>query len=106
DEDPLPQDVVARVAGDVEARDPGDRPEPERDGRRRRAEQQPIEPTEQAELLDGGAAARPRGRSRTGSRVLDHQSECTAPITGAPTLKKCSKTLRAAGAAAVPPWPP
>ena len=50
---------------------------------------------------------RRRRRCLDGVDVLGHQSVFPmSPIAGAFVLKCCSNTSSAAGAAAVPPWPP
>ena len=90
-------------------RDAGDRPEPERDERARGGEENPVQPGDERPLLR--ARERPRSAAAPsgldGVDVLDHQSVFPmSPIAGAFVLKCCSNTLSAAGAAAVPPWPP
>src|SRR5205823_6637662 len=105
-EDPLPDDVVARAPWHVEPRDPVDRPEPEPDAGRGTGEEEPVEPPKETELLRRRPPALPRRRPCPRARVLQHQSEWIGPTTGAFVLKKCSNTFSAAGAAAVPPWPP
>ena len=77
--DRLPDDVVALVALDVEARDPGDRPEPVGDERRDREQQEPVEPADEADDVDVLASARrePRGG------VVNH-STTTAWTPGPP----------------------
>ena len=93
-------------AADVVLRDPVDRPEPVADDAREREHQHPVEPAQhaaEAERLHLSAIAQP---ARPGVDRLDrHQSEACWVVV-AVFLKYCSKTRRAAGAAAVPPWPP
>ena len=102
--DRLPGHVVVGVAGDVEAGDPADRPQPVGHERARGEEQQPVEPAHDrpdVEEADGRRAKR-RGPV-TG---LDDQSTFTRGWMAAVLWKYCSKTRRAAGAAAEEPWPP
>ena len=106
--DSLTDDEVALVSGHVEARDARDDPEPVADERRCRREQNPVETPKERDRRGLGSArtcriARLRGFDQSSHR---HQSVSTTIAGGASTPKKRSKTLRAAGAAALEPWPP
>ena len=103
--DDLPVEVVARVAGDVEPRHAGDPPEPDGDEPGDAGEQHPVERAEDAD--EGRALGAPVAQPcPLGSGVLEHQSEWIGPSWWALTWKNSEKTCSAAGAAAVPPWPP
>ena len=103
--DALAEHVVVRVAGDVVPRDPGDRPEPVAERRGDRGEQHPVEPADRG--ADRRAVVAPV-RDAAGALVegLDHQSVFPVCAAGALRPNQCSNTRSAAGAAAVPPWPP
>src|SRR5207237_8189006 len=100
----LADDEVVRARRVVAARDSRDRPEAVRDDRADRCQQHPVDPAHERARVLGRAPARPPLDSGT-SRVLD-QSVSTVPCCAAVVLKYFSKTRSAAGAAAVPPWPP
>ena len=102
-EDALADEVVVRVAGDVVARDPGDGPQTDADEGADRAQQEPVEvarrPRESVPLLTDA--------NPDPGDVLDHQSVAPGSANCADlTWKNCWNTCSAAGAAAVPPWPP
>src|SRR2546421_10338305 len=103
-EDRLARHVVARAAGHVVPRDAGDRPEPVCDQAADRHDEYPVEAARERRRLGAGGPTGTGGGAVAG--VLDHQSECTAPCCVAWRPKYCSNTFSAAGAAAVPPWPP
>ena len=100
--DRLARDVVARIAGDVEAGDAGHRPQPVADERGRGEEEHEVEPAHERGEVDRVAAE----RDSLASGVDDHQSVLTRVWVSAFTPKNFSKTRSAAGAAAVDPWPP
>ena len=99
--DRLPDDEVVLVPRNVEARDARDHPEPVRDQRERRPEEDPVEAAHEGERM---RLAPPAGDldPRT-LRDLDHQSVSRRTVDGDFTPKYRSKTRRAAGAAAVEP---
>ena len=100
--DPLPDDVVVGIAGHVEARDPGYRPEAVADEGRRCEQEHEIEPPHHGHETGGV----PPRRDASTSCVGDHRSVSTRICDFALTPKNFSKTRSAAGAAAVEPWPP
>ena len=65
---PLPHEVVARVAGDVVARDPVDRPEPDADERGDGSEQQPVEVARTRRRAPSRSLAHGRRRATAGCR--------------------------------------
>ena len=94
-------------AADVVPRDPVDRREPVADDARRARTSAPSRAGAARRRAPSASASRrlrsPRALVSTAS--IAHQSERVLG-RGAVFLKYFSKTLRAAGAAAVPPWPP
>src|SRR5204863_4560031 len=97
------REVVVRIRGHVVPRDAGDRPQPVRDERGNRADQHPVEPSDERRDIRRFASARAAGCS---GGVIDHQSEWIAPCWAACLWKNSSNTFSAAGAAASPPCPP
>ena len=95
---------VVRIARDIEPRDSTDRPEPVRDECEHGKEQEPIQTSHDAADIDSAEDARLQ-RSGSLSRSGD-QSVVTRTWVPPLTPKNCSNTRRAAGAAAVEPWPP
>ncbi len=104
DGETLPDDLVARVPRDVEARDPGDNPEAVADERSGSSHEDPVQAAqerEQRRLRATGGSAKPWA-GVLGD--LDHQSvSTTAGGAAVLTPKKLSNTLSAAGAAAAEP---
>ena len=79
------------------------KPTSRRDGR----DQHPVEPPDErgdGDRLLPPAGAEPLGRALTASITISRV--IPGPRLGALMPKYCSKTRSAAGAAAVPPWPP
>ena len=101
---------VLLVTRDVEARDAPDDPQAVADEPRCRGEQDPVEAPEERDESRLGAAREGLGAARLGDldhgRIARHQSVSTKVACGASTLKNRSKTLSAAGAAALEPCPP
>ena len=101
DRDHLPHHEVVRVPGDVEARDPADRPEPVADEGDHGEQEQPVEPAQdQAHVEDAERTATAAPRAVP---CLGDQSTFTTAVDGAFWLKYFSKTRSAAGAAADEP---
>src|SRR5207244_9595452 len=100
----LSHEVVVRISCDVVARDSRDRPQAVRNKERDKPDQQPVEPANERRDVGGLAPSRPS--STPGDVVDGHQSEWTGPVVDTCVWKNSSKTWSAAGAAAVPPWPP
>src|SRR6266566_3075213 len=96
--------VVVRVERDVVARDPLDRPEA---GRHNAADGEEEDPVDLADDVGERKPFAPHaGLFRAAVLEDGHQSEWIGPVVAAFVWKYCSKTFSAAGAAAVPPWPP
>src|SRR5439155_301172 len=111
DEEQRPGEGVERLPGQgrparVVRGDAVDRPEAVRDDADVSEQQEPVEPAQP--LGDADRLCLPAGAEAARALVdcLErHQSEAWLVIV-ADVWKYCSNTFRAAGAAAVPPWPP
>ena len=99
--DRLPHDEVVRVARDVEARDPCDRPEPVADEGAGREQEDEIEPADERAEVDGVARAQ---RDPLASGVDDHRAfliSRSSPGSGSrPSRRRTSR--RPAGRRAQP----
>src|SRR5579859_245870 len=100
----LAVEVVGRVVRHRELRHPGDTPEADEHERAHARQEDPVDGAHDAEEMRSLALVAQTRSLRSG--VLEHQSEWMSPCWADGTWKKCAKTRSAAGAAAVPPWPP
>ena len=96
----MPDEVVVRISDDVVPRHGREHPEPVRDEAADGCEEQVVEMANEARNFAGLSP----------SMALDdagrHQSEFTGTTGVSGTSKYFASSFMAAGAAAVPPWPP
>ena len=104
DGDRLPHDVVVGIARDVEARDPRHRPQPVGDERCRRERAAPSRGAAGGSASSPAAPARDSVRCRVPASTINPSSR---PRWAHPSRRRTARSRAcAAGAAAVPPWPP
>ncbi len=88
------------------AGDPVDRPQAVPDDADEREHEQPVEPAQDAAEPHGLGLAMRAQSARLRVDGLDRHQSLACGVVGAVFPKYCSNTFSAAGAAAVPPWPP